>query len=134
MLEGWLWILAEKAGSMKSQLLPARTRIDKVLTVVYSPIMHTLIQTDTYSKWFSSLRDARAAARINARLRRVSLGSMGDYKPVGDGVSELRIDYGPGYRVYFTRRGYELVILLAGGDKSSQERDIKAAVQLAKEL
>lgn len=102
--------------------------------MVYSQAMHTLIETDTYSNWFRSLRDVRAVARINARLRRVSLGNMGDCRTVGDGVSELRIDYGPGYRVYFTRRGYELVILLAGGDKSSQERDIKAAVQLAKEF
>ncbi|WP_152389045.1 type II toxin-antitoxin system RelE/ParE family toxin [Azotobacter salinestris] len=96
--------------------------------------MPVLIQTDTYSKWFSALRDARARARINARLRRVGLGALGDCKPVGEGVSELRIDYGPGYRVYFVQRGHELVILLAGGDKSSQDKDIKTAIKLARDL
>lgn len=102
--------------------------------MVYSLPMPVLIQTDTYSKWFSALRDARARVRINARLRRVGLGTLGDCKPVGEGVSELRIDYGPGYRVYFVQRGHELVILLAGGDKSSQDKDIKTAIKLARDL
>jgi putative addiction module killer protein len=96
--------------------------------------MHTLIQTDTYSKWFAALRDARAQGRINIRLRRIELGTLGDCKPVGEGVSELRIDYGPGYRVYFVQRGYELIILLAGGDKASQAKDIRAALKLARDL
>lgn len=96
--------------------------------------MHSLIQTEKYSKWFASLRDARAQARINIRLRRMELGVLGDCKPVGEGVSELRIDYGPGYRVYFIQRGYELIILLAGGDKASQAKDIKAALKLARDL
>jgi putative addiction module killer protein len=96
--------------------------------------MHTLIQTDKYGKWFASLRDARAQARINIRLRRIELGVLGDCKPVGEGVSEMRIDYGPGYRVYFIQRGYELIILLASGDKGSQAKDIKSALKLARDL
>ncbi|HDS1734126.1 type II toxin-antitoxin system RelE/ParE family toxin [Pseudomonas sp. BP8] len=96
--------------------------------------MHTLIQTDAYRRWFAALRDARAQARINVRLRRVELGMIGDSKPVGEGVSELRIDYGPGYRVYFIQRGSEVIILLAGGDKASQARDIRSALKLARDL
>ena len=76
----------------------------------------------------------KPAHPINARIRRLSLGNPGDVKPVGEGVSELRIDYGPGYRVYFTHRGREVVILLAGGDKRTQERDIRAALELARNL
>jgi putative addiction module killer protein len=91
-------------------------------------------QTDVYRKWFAELRDRRVRARINVRIRRLSLGNPGDVKPVGEGVSELRIDYGPGYRVYFLRRGRTLVVLLAGGDKHTQDRDIKTALDLARNL
>lgn len=91
-------------------------------------------QTDTFSNWLDQLNDVRAIARIQIRIRRLSLGNAGDVKPVGEGVSELRVDYGPGYRVYFSRRGKELVILLCGGDKGSQSRDIVLAKQLAKEI
>jgi putative addiction module killer protein len=91
-------------------------------------------QTERYAKWFANLRDRQARARIDARIRRLSLGNPGDVEPVGEGVSELRIDYGPGYRVYFVRRGETLVILLAGGDKRTQGRDIKLAIELARGL
>ncbi len=91
-------------------------------------------QTNEYAEWFAALRDRQARARIDARIRRLSLGNPGDVKPVGEGVSELRIDYGPGYRVYFAQRGRTLVVLLAGGDKRTQDRDIKLALVLAREL
>lgn len=90
-------------------------------------------QTDVYEKWFAKLADQVARSRIAIRIRRLSLGNFGDAKPVGGGISELRIDYGPGYRVYFMRRGETLVILLAGGDKRTQERDIAHAKKLARE-
>lgn len=89
-------------------------------------------QTETYARWHEGLRDRKARARIDIRIRRLSLGNPGDVKPVGEGVSELRIDYGPGYRVYFVKRGQALVILLAGGDKRTQDRDIKTAITLAR--
>ncbi len=90
-------------------------------------------QTREFATWLAGLRDLRAADRVNARIRRLSLGNAGDVKPVGEGVGELRIDYGPGYRVYFVRRGAALVVLLCGGDKRSQDWDIARAKQLAKE-
>jgi putative addiction module killer protein len=91
-------------------------------------------QTEIYRRWFDTLRDRQARARINVRIRRVALGNPGDAKPVGEGVSELRIDYGPGYRVYFIQQGQTLVVLLAGGEKHTQERDIQTALALAREL
>jgi putative addiction module killer protein len=91
-------------------------------------------QTERYAQWFASLRDRQARARIDVRIRRLSLGNPGDVKPAGGGVSELRLDYGPGYRIYFTQRGQTLVILLAGGDKRTQDQDIKTARELAQEL
>ncbi len=91
-------------------------------------------QTNVYIQWFDKLRDRHARARINTRIRRLSLGNFGDVKPVGQGVSELRINYGPGYRVYFKQREQTLVILLAGGDKRTQDQDIKTAQSLARNL
>jgi putative addiction module killer protein len=91
-------------------------------------------QTDVFASWFEGLRDRQARARITARIRRLSLGNPGDARPVGGGVSEMRIDYGPGYRVYFVRRGDILALLLCGGDKRTQDRDIAQAVALAREL
>ena len=91
-------------------------------------------QTEVYARWFENLRDRQARARVDARIRRLSLGNPGDVKAVGDGVLELRIDYGPGYRVYFVRRGQTVVILLAGGDKRTQDRDIRMARALAEGL
>lgn len=91
-------------------------------------------QTDVFADWFAGLRDREARARITVRIRRLSLGNPGDVKPVGGGVSEMRIDYGPGYRVYFVRRGDTVVVLLCGGDKRNQDRDIARAVELAREV
>lgn len=95
--------------------------------------MTELIRSATFDHWLSGLRDRRAVARIAARLDRLASGNPGDAQPVGDGVSELRINYGPGYRVYFIQRGPVLIILLCGGDKSSQDRDIKQAKVLAEQ-
>jgi putative addiction module killer protein len=89
-------------------------------------------QTVEYETWFDSLRDRAARVRIDIRIRRLSLGNPGSVAPVGEGVSELKIDYGPGYRVYFVERKGRYVLLLAGGDKSSQERDIRKARELAR--
>jgi putative addiction module killer protein len=91
-------------------------------------------QSEQYAKWFKSLRDRIARARIDIRIRRLSLGNPGDVKPVGEGVSELRIDHGTGYRVYYLQRGNEYILLLAGGDKSTQTEDIIKAKKLAKKL
>jgi putative addiction module killer protein len=91
-------------------------------------------KTEPYAKWIDGLRDIQARARILARVEWLALGNPGDVEPVGEGVSELRIHYGPGYRVYFKQQGRELVILLAGGDKRSQAKDIKKALSLARNL
>ena len=91
-------------------------------------------RTASFRTWLRGLRDERAKARIVSRIDRLTLGNFGDVKPAGEGISELRIFYGPGYRVYFTRRGEVLVILLCGGDKSTQDRDVKTAKALARGL
>ncbi|MBW6469130.1 MAG: type II toxin-antitoxin system RelE/ParE family toxin [Coriobacteriia bacterium] len=96
--------------------------------------MYQIRETDTYQKWFESVRDLNARFRIAARIRRVSLGNLGDVKSVGEGVHELRITYGPGYRVYFIQHGDTVIVLLAGGDKSTLKRDIERAKELARGL
>ena len=96
-------------------------------------MMVELTQTETFRQWEARLRDRRARTLIAARLSRLAEGLAGDVSPVGDGISELRIHYGPGYRVYFQQRGNILVVLLCGGDKSTQARDIAIAKKLAQE-
>lgn len=96
--------------------------------------MYEIRKTDIYAKWLDGLRDIRARARVQARVERLAAGNPGDVKPVGEGVSELRIDFGPGYRVYYTMRGRTMIILLAGGDKRTQTADIKTALRLAHNL
>jgi putative addiction module killer protein len=91
-------------------------------------------QTEEFARWFARLRDGRARARVQGRIDRLAIGNPGDIKPVGGGISEMRIDYGPGYRIYFIARGTAVVILLAGGDKRTQQRDIAMARELARNL
>lgn len=96
--------------------------------------MYEITTTEVYDEWFDSLKDTKGKARINARLRRVELGHFGDAEPVGDNVSELRFFFGSGYRIYFIQHGNEIIVLLAGGDKSTQSKDIDKALKLAKEI
>lgn len=96
--------------------------------------MHEIVQSASFSRWLAKLKDRAAVMRINARIRRVAeAGNFGDAKPLRDGVSEIRIDYGPGYRLYYLQHGPIVVVLLAGGDKSTQDADIKRAIEIAKE-
>lgn len=111
-----------------SSIWPSRIRSDTLQSV------NTLIRTEEFAEWFRRLRDPKGKARIIARLDSAALGNFGDCKPVGEGVSEMRIHSGPGYRLYFTRRASVVYVLLLGGDKSSQKRDITRAIQLAREL
>ena len=96
--------------------------------------MFEIRKTETFAKWLDGLRDMRARARVQVRIERLGTGNAGDAKSVGEGVSEMRIDYGPGYRVYFTKRGSEVIVLLAGGDKRTQDADIRTALRLARSL
>ena len=98
-------------------------------------LVHTMqvVQSEVFTAWLDNVKDERAAARIVTRIRRMEIGNAGDVRSVGEGVSEIRIDYGPGYRVYFSRRGRTLIILLCGGDKKSQRKDIAVAKRMAKE-
>lgn len=103
-------------------------------SVLYKGQAFQLAETDEFHRWLGSLGDRRAVTRIVDRLKRASNGNFGDVKSVGSGVSEMRIDYGPGYRVYFFRRGKVLVVLLCGGDKKSQRADIASAVRMKDEI
>ena len=96
--------------------------------------MTEIRKTEFFATWLDDLNDIDARARVLARIERLAAGNPGDVAPVGEGVSELRINYGPGYRVYFVQRGQTLVVLLAGGDKHTQDRDIKTALELAREV
>ena len=96
--------------------------------------MFQLRKTQIFAEWIDGLRDTQGRARILARIERLAAGLLGDVKPIGEGVSELRIDCGPGYRVYFKKQGREIIMLLAGGDKSTQSRDMKTALKLARYL
>ncbi len=97
-------------------------------------MMITFLRTDEFDNWLSALKDRKGRARIVKRIRSAEHGNFGDCEPVGEGVSEMRIHFGPGYRVYFTRRGEVVYLLLLGGDKSSQKRDIRRAIQMARTL
>ena len=121
----WLASFPPKTGPY-----PLRSRYP----VAYNKAMVEIRQTEVYARWFRRLRDRQARVRIDSRIRWLSLGNPGDVRTVGEGVSEMRMDYGPGYRVYFVQRGEALVVLLAGGDKDSQERDIRRALELARRL
>ena len=103
-------------------------------SIGYNINMITVRETENFKKWMRTLKDRIAQSVISARIRRISGGNFGDSRSVGDGVSELRIDYGSGFRVYFTRRGQEIVILLCGGDKSTQNRDIETAKRIAQNI
>jgi putative addiction module killer protein len=96
--------------------------------------MFAIRTTEVYARWLDGLRDMQARARVLVRIERLASGNAGDVRPVGEGVSEMRFDYGPGYRVYYTKRGHEVVVLLAGGDKRTQSTDIKTALRLARHL
>jgi putative addiction module killer protein len=95
------------------------------------PFIHT---TTLFSNWFVGLKDVKGRFRIQARIDRAEMGNLGDCEPIGEGVSEMRIHFGPGYRVYLMQRGVEIIVLLAGGDKSTQAKDIQTALKLAREL
>ena len=107
--------------------------LDTLYPNEYSVRMNVFHRTDAFDKWLTGLRDNKARARIVARLLLAEKGNFGDCEAVGDGVSEMRIHYGPGYRVYYTRRGEVIYLLLAGGDKSTQKKDIALALKMAKE-
>ncbi|MDR3390936.1 MAG: type II toxin-antitoxin system RelE/ParE family toxin [Sulfuriferula sp.] len=96
--------------------------------------MNSIQTTEVFDDWFVGLKDKQAVRRVQVRIDRAEDGNFGDCKPVGEGVSEMRINYGPGYRVYFVQRGIEIVILLAGGDKSTQSKDIKTALEIARQI
>jgi len=114
--------------------LTEKNPIDNMYPSGYTITVIQIRKTETFTKWLDGLSDIRARARILVRIERLAAGNPGDVKAVGEGVSELRIDYGPGYRVYYKKQGREVIILLAGGEKHTQSRDIKTALRLARNL
>ena len=96
--------------------------------------MHSIQTTEVFDTWFAGIKDKQASRRVQARIDRAEDGNLGDCEPIGEGVSEMRIHYGPGYRVYFVQRGIEIIILLAGGNKATQARDIKTAVEITRQI
>lgn len=102
--------------------------------VSYKIHVFEVLKTDEFDNWLSALADQRAVAKIASRIERLGLGNAGDVKPVGEGISEMRLNYGPGYRIYYKQTGRTIVLILCGGDKSSQEGDIKRAKEIAKEI
>lgn len=115
-------------------LHPGVLTLDELYPLGYNVTPMEIRQTELFARWFAGLRDGKARRRIQVRIDRLAVGNPGDVKPVGHGVSEMRIDYAPGYRVYFIQRGKTLIILLAGGDKRTQESDIATARNLARSL
>jgi putative addiction module killer protein len=118
---------------MKRSSTPAGRYIAPPTPVNYSSQVSKVVRSETFDRWLRKLKDRRAAARVLVRLDRLAAGNRGDVKPVGAGISELRINYGPGYRIYYLQDGDKLIILLCGGDKSTQDDDIKNARRIAKE-
>ena len=110
--------------------MPYKT-LDKMSVIPYNITMFKIIQSRTFREWLSKLRDRRATDRIAVRLHRAAEGNLGDAKPLGSGLYEMRIDYGPGYRLYFVREGRAVIVLLCGGDKGSQQRNIRQARRMA---
>jgi len=115
-------------------LLADLQKLDRAYPIFYNLYVKIIHITDTFNDWLTSLRDKQAVRRVQMRIDRAEDGNFGDCAPVGEGVSEMRIHYGPGYRVYFVQCSLEIVILLAGGDKSTQNQDIKTALALARQL
>ena len=122
------------ASAGNSQRASALQRLTMCIRVATIACMHTVLQTEEFVNWLDDLKDKRARVRISARLRHVEAGNLGDWSPIEGDVSELRIDYGPGYRLYFVRRGRIIIVMLNAGDKSSQKRDVRHALKLAAEL
>jgi putative addiction module killer protein len=136
----WPWPFTAPSSAPHCSQVPATSwlgcdarNLGRGASVYYVTLVVEVRQTPAFAQWLHGLRDRAAVARINVRIRRLSLGNPATYVPLGRGVSELRIDYGPGYRIYFLHRGPETVLLLCGGDKTTQDRDIGRAKELAKE-
>ena len=118
---------------MKRRSTPEGRHLAPTTPVNYSSQVSKVVRSESFDRWLRKLKDRRAAARVLVRIDRLAAGNPGDVKPVGEGISELRINYGPGYRIYYLQDGDKLIVLLCGGDKSTQDDDIKNARRIAKE-